>query len=133
MQRTQLITEEDRERINSFVEDMDDIACNLPTWKDTNYPKDDEGVGAYLEQDLFTGVTLVMDWSYLDAPSTALLIDTDAPGYDGPGPFLPAAGEVYDELDAELQAVLRCGPIEYGEGNSDSNSHVWHIHGATPW
>lgn len=137
-QQQQLLTQDDREDIESFLYDMRQLVDELPTYEGTDQPRDNDGVGSYMERDLFSGVTLVMDWGYLDATSTYLVVDHDAPGYErrnanGNVPtFINDCGSLYDRLANELRDVLNCGRIQYDEYNS-MDSDVWHIHVTEPY
>jgi hypothetical protein len=132
-QTERLITDEQRDKITSFIDDMTERANDLPTHN--SRPVDNDGAGAYLEVLLFSGVTLVMDWAYLDAPSTTLLIDTDAPGYHrGNTRHLCECGELYDQLDSELCEVAEIDClVEYDDANSTAAYDCWQVSGITPY
>lgn len=133
MQMNQLITDENRDDITAFVDDMNAIAKDLPT-NSEGMIIDNDCSGAYLERTLFTGVTLVLDWAYLDAPSTAIVVDKDALAYDRDDETdFVAVGELYDQLDSELGRLIDADEIVFDESNSTEAIDVWHIHGVEPF
>lgn len=134
MQKHQFITGENRQEIEHFIRDMTAKAQSLPTYEGTDHPRDDDCTESYLERFICTGVTLVMDWGYLDAPSTYLVIESDvAPSYERDCKQLCDVGELYDDIEMDLHRLLDCGPIMYDHGNSNDAMDIWHIHGVAPY
>jgi len=134
MQKHQFITGENRQEIKHFIRDMTAKALSLPTYEGSDHPRDDDGTGSYLERSICTGVTLVMDWEYLDAPSTYLVIKSDvAPSYERDCKRLCDVSQLYDDISMDLSRLLDCGPIEYDHGNSNDTMDIWHIHGDAPY
>jgi len=134
MQKHQFITGQNRQEIEHFISDMTETAKQLPRYEGSDHPRDDDCAGSYLERSICTGVTLVMDWGYLDAPSTYLVIKSDvAPAYDRDCKRLCDVAQVYDDIATDLHRLLDCGPIEYDHGNSNDTMDIWHIHGVTPY
>jgi len=132
--KQQFIQGQDRQEIEHFVREMRERASELPTYEGTNCPKDDDASGSYLERSICTGVTLVMDWGYLDIASSYLVVDTnDAPGYDRNGKTLCDCGAMYEAIADDVRQLLSAGTIEYDNGNSSDTVDIWHIHGIMPY
>lgn len=129
---TDLITNEDRDDIEAFISYMSAKAAALPQTHE-GVPNDDRGEGAYLERTLFSGVTLVLDWGYLDTPSTYLLVRDDAPTYTGPERDLIECGELFEQLDSELADVIGLDIAEYDDVNSTDTHDVYHCFGVDPF
>jgi len=134
MQQSRYLMDADVHAINQFVRDMAQKAAKLPTHNRSGLPKDDECSGSYFERELFTGVTLCLDWAYLDAPSSTLLIDNSVSWYDHDDErTLDELGGPFEDLAIELTNEIGCGIIEYDEANSRDGYDVWNIHRHTPF
>jgi hypothetical protein len=109
---------------------MADKVQQLPRYDDGS-PKDDDGTGSYYERTLFTGCTLVMEWVYLDCPSTYLVVDPSALQYEHDDErYINDVNPLWDQLDNELLDILEHDSIVFDDNNSTEIVDIWHINGA---
>ena len=64
-------------------------------------PIDDDGEGGFAAFEVADGYLLELDWTYLDARSTNLLVDDEVRDFDAPERYVPVA-----DLSADLGTVV---------------------------
>lgn len=132
-EQQQLLTDEQQSKIETFVDEMRDIASRLPT-NDEGLPIDRRGLGEQREWELTDEITLGLDWYYLDAPSSVLVSQRDASGYERFSKnLLRDVSRQYEDLEEQINEIAnRSVLIEYDEQYSDENIDVWQINGLMP-